>query len=444
MSQTWIQYLPTAIREKIEGSQNRQNIIFSTAWLFADNILKMAVGLLIGIWVTRYLGPERFGLLSYAVALVTLFSSVALLGLDGIVVRNIVKEPFRRNEILGSAFVLKLIGGVTAAVLALAAVIVLRPADKQTLFLVGITSLGLIFQAFGTIDLWFQSQVKSKYCVYARITSCLIISAVKIPLVIFHAPLAAFAWAASADVLLGSIGLILAYRYSSLRISEWRTTVPMASELFRASWPLMLTDVVIFAYMRIDKIIVGEISGDRELGIYAIAAMLAEAFYFIPMALATALFPAVVEARKIGDDFFHDRLQKYYNLMALLAYAVAIPMTFVAGWLVPYIYGEPFAKAGPMLIGLVWAGLFYNLTIVRGQYLTAMNWTRLHFVMDFIGCVANISLNFILIPRFGGMGAVIATIISYWLATHGLCFFYKPLLKTGIMMTRAIFYPKIW
>jgi O-antigen/teichoic acid export membrane protein len=196
--------------------------------------------------------------------------------------------------------------------------------------------------------------------------------------------------------------------------------------------------------MRIDKIILGEISGDRELGVYAIAAMLAEAFYFIPMAVATALFPAVIAARESGDDFFHERLQKYYNLMVLLGYAVAVPTTLLAGWLIPLMYGQPFAKAGPMLIGLVWAGLFYNLTIVRGQYLTAMNWTRLHFVMDFLGCVANISLNFILIPRYGGMGAVIATIISYWLATHGLCFFYKPLHKTGIMMTRAIFYPKIW
>ena len=444
MNETWLQYLPTTLRDKVADRRALHTIISSTAWLFADNILKMVVGLLVGIWVTRYLGPEKLGLLSYAIALVTLFSSIAMLGLDGIVVRNIVTTPDRRDEILGSAFALKLASGLTATVLVLAATMALRPADNQTLLLVAITAIGLILQPFSTIDLWFQSQVKSKFSVWVRITTCLLIAVAKIPLVIYHAPLTAFAWAGAADVLLGSIGLVLAYRHSALRITAWRCSMPMVRELFRDGVPLMLTDIVIYAYLRIDKIILGEISGDTELGIYAIAAMLAEAFYFIPMAIATALFPAVVAARESGEDIFHDRLQKYYNLMALLGYAVAVPVTLLACWLIPLMYGQAFAKAGPMLIGLTWAGLFYNLTIVRGQYLTAINWTRLHFVMDFLGCVANVSLNVILIPNFGGMGAVIATLISYWLTTHGLCFFYKPLRRSGMMMTRAMLYPKIW
>jgi O-antigen/teichoic acid export membrane protein len=130
--------------------------------------------------------------------------------------------------------------------------------------------------------------------------------------------------------------------------------------------------------------------------------------------------------------------------MALLGYCVALPVTFLAGWGVPLLFGASYGKAGTMLVGLVWAGIFINLTMARNYFLTAMNWTRLHFITDFMGCALNVSLNFYLIPRYGGMGAVIASCISYWFAVHGTCFIFKPLHRTGLMLTRALVYPKAW
>ncbi len=444
MNQTWTRFLPAAIRDKLDGSRSLQQIIGSTGWLFADNLLRMLLGFLVGVCVTRSLGPEQFGLFNYAIAVVTIFSPISLLGLDGIVVRNLVKDQTRRDEILGSAFVMMIVGGLLAVCLALTSVVILRPADHQALLLVGIISTSLIFQAFLSIDFWFQSQVQSKYCALARIFALLLISGVKLFLVVYHAPLIAFVWAGVAEAAIGSLGLVLAYRIHVSRIRYWRATLPMAGELIRDSWPLMLTDLVIFVYLRGDKLILGALSGNEELGVYSVAVMLAEAFNFLPRAFATTIFPSIVELKEGPENIFFNHLQRYYNLMAFLAYAVALPMTFLAGWLVPIIYGAPFARAGSMLTGLVWAGLFMNLSTALGHYLTAMNWTRLHFVVSLIGCVANISLNFLLIPRYGAMGAVAASIISYWLVAHALCFAYKPLHKTGIMMTRAILYPKIW
>jgi O-antigen/teichoic acid export membrane protein len=189
---------------------------------------------------------------------------------------------------------------------------------------------------------------------------------------------------------------------------------------------------------------IGEMSGNTELGIYSVAVLIAEVLYFIPMVINSSVFPSIVEAKGISDDFFYARLQKLYNLMAFLAYGVALPITFLAGWLIPFLFGTVYSKAGPMLIGLVWAGVFINFMITRSYYLTAMNWTRLHFIIDFLGCVLNVSLNFFLIPRYGGMGAVVASFITYWFVVHGLCFVFKPLHKTGTMMTKAMLYPKIW
>jgi O-antigen/teichoic acid export membrane protein len=444
MNQSWIRYLPAFCRERLEGRHSLQNVISNTGWLFTDNILRMGIGFLVGIWVTRYLGPERFGLLSYAIAFVTLFSSIAQLGLDGIVVRNLVRTPARRDEILGSAFVLKLTGGLTAAGLALGAIIIIRPGDPLVWLLIGITSLGQVFQSFGVIDFWFQSQVQSKYCVWARIAAYLISSAAKVILILLHAPLAAFLWAGVFDTILGAVGMAIAYRMNGARIRDWRAAIPIAQELLYDSWPLILTDVVIMIYLRVDKIMLGDMVSIKELGIYSVAAMLAEALSLIPRSLSSSLFPAVLQAQEVSDEYFHERLQQFYNIMALFAYLVALPVTFLAGWGVPFLFGAPFAAAGPMLVGLVWAGLFINLGLARSYYLTAMNWTRLHFITDFMGCVVNIALNFYLIPRYGGMGAVISACVAYWLVAHGTCMIFKPLRRTGAMLTRAMLYPKVW
>jgi O-antigen/teichoic acid export membrane protein len=254
----------------------------------------------------------------------------------------------------------------------------------------------------------------------------------------------AFAWAGLADIVLGSMGLVVAYRISGHHIKDWRATTTMAKSLLRDSWPLMFTDIVILIYMRVDKIMIGDLVGNTELGIYSVAALLAEALYFIPTAITSSVFPSIVEAKEISEEFFYNRLQQFYNLMALLAYVVALPVTFLAGWLVPALFGTAYAKAGIMLVGLVWAGIFINLAMARNYYLTTMNWTRLHFIADFLGCVLNVSLNFLLIPRYGGIGAVIASFVSYWFAVHGTCFIFKPLRRTGLMLTKAIVYPKAW
>ena len=70
MNQRWIRYLPTFIRDRLEGRAYLQNVVTNTGWQFADNILRMGVGLAVGIWVARYLGPAQLGLFSYAVAIV--------------------------------------------------------------------------------------------------------------------------------------------------------------------------------------------------------------------------------------------------------------------------------------------------------------------------------------------------------------------------------------
>ena len=444
MKADFLKYLPLFLMHRLEKSHGLRLIVSNTGWMIADKIVRMGVGLYVGIWIARYLGPEKFGSLSYAQAFVALFSSLSALGLDGIVVRNIVRNPGERDEIMGSAFLLRLMAGATAIVIVIGAIIFSRPDDPATCQLVAVISLGMIFQAFDTIDYLFQSQILSKYSIWPKNAAFLFASAIKLYFVVKGAPLIAFAWVGVVESVVGSCGLLITYRFSGNLLSSWSSSRLRMKSLLADSWPLIFSGIVIMIYMRIDQIMLGNMSGKKEVGIYAVAVGLAEAWYFVPGTIVTSVFPHIVKASAENNEIFNGRLQQLYNLMALLGFLVALPATFLAGWVVETLYGTAYAKAGPMLAVLVWAGIFVNLGIARSTFLTAMNWTRLHFITVAMGCFVNVVLNCLLIPRYGGMGAVIASCVAYWFAAHGVCFLYRPLFRTGIMMTKALLYPKVW
>ncbi|MFH1021396.1 MAG: flippase [Pseudomonadota bacterium] len=444
MNQSWVRFLPRPVRAQIEGRAYLQNVVANTGWQFADNIVRMGVGLAVGIWLARYLGPERYGLLSYALAFAALFSPLVSLGLEDIVVRNLVRDPAAKEETLGTSLVLKLSGGLLGFVAAIGTIFFLRPDDGLSQGLVAIIVAGTVFQGVNTIECWFNSQVQAKYVVFAKSAAFLLCSAIKIGLILTSAPVLAFAWVISLEIVAGSVGLFIVYISLGNRIQDWRFGLGRAISLLKDGWPLLFSGVFVMVYMRIDQVMLGQMVGSEEVGIYSVAVRLTDVWLFIPQMIFMSVFPAVVEARMTDETMLYDRLQKLYNLMALTAYAVAVPVTLFSNLLVGSLFGETYARAGLMLAVLIWANLFSSFEIARSSFLTSMNWTRIQLVTLILGGVLNIALNLLLIPRYGGMGAVVASLISYWFACHGSCFLFKPLFRTGIMLTKAMLYPKIW
>jgi O-antigen/teichoic acid export membrane protein len=419
-------------------SESRQKIFSNTGWLFVDRIIRMPISLVVGVLVTRYLGPEQFGQLNYAIAWVSIFSAVASLGLDSIAVREIVLEPQSKNRILGTILYLRLLGGIFTWLLVLASSQIFLARDPLTSWLVLILSAGVIFQSLDTIDLWFQSQVKSHYAIIGKTTSFILINLAKVVLIQKNAPLIAFAWAGLGEILLGAIGLLITYRISGDNIFKWVIDFSKVKKLLSDSYPLIFSGLLVMFYMRVDQIMISIMRGDKELGLYSAAVRLAEFFYFIPMAISSSTLPSIIEAKETSESLFYEKIQKLYVAMASIGYATAIPISIMSDWLVNKLYGIDFSGSGKMLTILVWAGIFVNLGIARSSFLIAMNWTKLHLFSVLLGAITNIILNFIFIPRFGGVGASVATLVSYWIATHLSCFTQKKLFKNGVIMTKSL------
>jgi len=430
--------LPPFIVEKIEGRIYLQKVLENIAWLFIEKIMRVAVGLFVSVWVARYLGPEQFGILGYALAIVAVLAIFASLGMDGIVVRDIVNDPDCARETLGSAFVMKLAGGVLTTVLGLSLMYLLRTDDTLTIYMVGVIALSTIFQAFSTIGLWFQSRVESKYAVYAQNFAFLTVSAIKVFLIISRAPLIAFAWMTPVEAVIVAVGLVYYFRVKGNYMRQWQVSFSKIKYLLSKSWPLILSGLTISIYMKIDQIMLGQMMGNHAVGIYTSAVRLAEFWYFIPAVMVSSLTPAILEARKIDQKLYYYRLQQLFNILAVMAYALAIPTTFISNWIIVALYGAEYSQAGLILAIYIWAAVFIFLGNVRGIWVVAEDLMKFSMVTSIIGLVINVALNFYLIPGYGPVGAAIATVISQMLISVGSSFFYSKTIFIGKMQMKAL------
>jgi O-antigen/teichoic acid export membrane protein len=431
-------------RQWLSDRPNLHRMGANAGWLFVDKALRLPVALIVSIALARYLGPDRQGVLAYAIAFAGLFSVVAGLGLDGITVRELLATPQERDRVLGTSFLLKLLGGAASLVITLIAIVAARPGDTAMIGFVAIIAAGTLFQAFDVADYYFQSQIQSKYTVFATAPVFFALSALKIVLVVVNAPLVAFVWASFADIALASLSVAIMFRSRIAPFSQWRFIAARAKTMLSDSWPLALSAAVGMLYLRIDQVMLGQMLGDEEVGVYMVAVRIAEILMMSAMVIYSSTLPSILEARHISDELFYERVQKLYNLMALMGYAVAIPVTIFSHWIITGLFGESYARAAPMLVVLTWASVITNLGIARSAFITAMNWTRLHFASAVFAALANVLLNLWLIPLYGGVGAAFASLAAYWIGAHGVCFVFKPLHKTGWMMTKALVWPKIW
>jgi O-antigen/teichoic acid export membrane protein len=402
--------LITIDRLKKSLTPTLRKIIGNTGWLFADRIIRMGVGIFVWVWIARYLGPKSYGMLSYAIAFVGLISPIATLGLDNIVIREIVKKRYNENDILGTSFVMRILGGVITFLVSLFIIFIIKNNSTSIYWLVGILSAATLFQAFDVIDLWFQSQVRSKYTVIAKSSAFFILTIVRVILINVHAGVNAFAWAIFVETILGEIGLIAFFLFKGKTLARWKINLPLIKDFLVECLPLLLSNAAILLYMKIDVILLGQMTGEKSVGIYSAATKVSEAFYFIATTVATSVFPVIIE----NSDIYFDRLKRLFRLTAILGYAIVIPLSVLSGFIIK-IFGTQYLSAGPMLAVHAWATIFVFLGVAQGSWYIKEGKKGIYMQLyrTLAGAVINIILNIILIPKYEGLGAAIATVIAY-------------------------------
>ncbi|MDW8325827.1 MAG: flippase [Anaerolineales bacterium] len=425
MKLSWLRVLPPSLQARLEGRLLLQRLITNTGFLIIDRVIRLSFGLAVGIWLARYLGPEQFGLYNYALAYVSLFGAIASLGLDSIVVRDLVREPAVSAEALGTAFVLKLAASSATVWVMSFALFLLQPTDGALHSIVLIFGFALVLQAFDTIDFWFQAQIKSGSVVIVRNAAFVLMVMVKIGLIYWQAPLEAFVWAYTAEVALSAVGLLIVYQLHRQPLSAWRFRFARAKQMIRDAWPLALSGVAVMIYMRIDQIMLGRWLGNEAVGQYAAATRLVEVWYFIPTTIYSSVLPAIVAGKALGEAEYRKRLQRLFDLMAILAIAITVPTFALAGPLMQLLYGNDYSPSGPILAVLSLSLIFIFFGLAQSTWEVAEGYTQFGLWKRLAGAIVNILLNLWLLPLYGGLGAAIATVFSYAVAASLANVFYR-------------------
>jgi len=383
----------------------------NTSWLLGERIFRMGVLFFVGIYVARYLGPERYGLLSYANSFVGIFTAIALLGLDGIVVRELVKSPANRDKLLGTSFLLKVVGTLIMWLVILVALLFTNN-DILTKTLIAIISFSIIFQAFNVIEFNFEAEVKSKYVVRVQLLQLLASSFTKIILVIKELPLIWFASVFCLDAIILALGLLYTYSKNIESIYYWKWDPKYAKTLLLESWPLMFSYMSYLIYAKIDRVMIKEMLDEYSVGIYSAAYVLYEAPLFIALMVAKSIYPLLVQ-------YYNDNKNKLFNYyiiissyMTLLSYIIVLFFYIFHEELIKLTFGDNFEDSSRILVLLSFGLIPMFNAFLRSNYITISGNQKIILYTSLFSSIFNVILNYFLIKEFGVQGAVYSTVLT--------------------------------
>ena len=425
------------IYNKIREREGLQKVLKNTLWLFYDRFFRMGFSLIVGALLARYLAPSLYGVFNYAFSFVALFAVLGSLGLDNILIREMVKSPDKENIFLGTAFLLKLAGGFLIVIFSVGVIVLTKPNDPLSQALVLIVAAGYVLQSVNVIDLYFQSRIKSKYTVISSNAAFIVSSAAKLTCIFFKASLIVFAWLYIAEIVISAFGLLIFYHRLGRKIKLWQFDQKVAVNLLRDSWPLILSGAAIMIYMRIDQVMVGNMLGNVALGLYSSAVKIAEVWYFIPMAIVSSTFPSILEAKKREDRAYTGRMQLQYHILFLSSFLICLVLSLFSKNIIFMLYGAEYIGASSVLSIYVWAGVAVSLGVASNQYLISENFTKVSLLRTIIGCIANVILNLVLIPRYGIEGSAWATFISYFISVFSILMF-KETKAHGVLLLKSL------
>jgi len=377
-----------------------------------EKVILTGLTFVIGVFVVRYLGPQKFGQYSYVQSFIGIFMPIATLGLDNIVIRELVKKKEQKDEILGSTFLLKLTGSGLLVILSIVASLFINADNLTTTLFVLILAIGQLFKSFDAIDYWFRSQVESQYSALARLLAVLIVSTLQILLVVLQGPLLGLIIISSLHFVLDAVFYLYFYQRKVGSILTWTYKKQIAKELLSSSWPIILAGFATAIYMKVDQLIINSALGEAELGYYSSAVKISQAVYFIPTIISTAIYPAIINAKKKNEELYKKRLKILYTLFLWGSIMISLVVSLLSKPIIYLTFGDDFSLAAKPLSVHIWAFVFVCLGVVSAKELLTEDKLSFLLIRTIIGAATSVLANILLIPHLGIVGAAGSAVIA--------------------------------
>jgi O-antigen/teichoic acid export membrane protein len=418
----------------------RYNLVrytFNTGWMFAEKVLLMVVAFFVGIYVARYLGPEKYGLLNYAISFVAIFKVMAGLGLDNVLIKRLTNNKDNKTQILGTVFSIKTLASIFCFFIILIITIFSDEAPDNKVIII-IIATGMLIENPFIIRLYFVSIVKAKYNTLTNSVATIIVSISRIVFILLHKDLTWFAFSYLLESILIAPGLLYLYHKKNQDLFKWKFNYPLSIEIMKDSWPLLLSGLSVMLYMRIDQIMIRYMLDEKAVGIYTAAVKISEIFYFIPAIIADSVFPAIIKAKNHNINLYNKGNQQLLNLVTLVSFMITLPIFIFSNQIITNLYGIDYTGASNVLKVHVLSFIFVGWGLVSGKWLITENLYKNNFYRTIAGAIVNIVANLFLIKMFNIIGAAIATLISYMVAGFLFDIFKKETMPSFKMKLKSL------
>ena len=385
--------------------------VANAKWMIGEQMVQMMISVIIGVITARYLGPSNYGVINYVAAYVAFFTSFCTLGLEGVIIKEMVGNRDEEGTILGTGLFMRLISSFCSIVAIMLILYIADDGDTLILKVGFLQSLVLLFRAFELIDFWFQSYLKSKSVAIVKSISYFLVAIYKTFILVTGKSVQWFAFSTSLDFLL--IAIMLVWIYKKHDGPKLKVSKEIALNLIKQSAPFILSGVIITIYQQMDKIMLRQMLSEVHVGWYSAATTVCNYWVLIPTAIINAVRPSIMERKHAKDEeAYLKRLKQLYALLLWVGFFVSLVVSLLSHFIINLLYGNEYEPAAGALALAIWYTTFSTIGIARGIWLVCENKNKYILGCVFWGAVINGVLNYILIPVIGINGAAVATLVT--------------------------------
>jgi len=384
--------------------------------LFFERVIRIIITTIIMFLLARYLSTDLLGLLSFAIAFSSIISVIAIMGTDGATVHELITKKKPKNEVLGSAFWIRIIFGITIIFLSNLGLLIFK-GDYFLSAIVFIISLGIIFQAFEVIDLYFQSTLQFKKIINARVISLFFSTLIKVFFLYYKFGIIYIASSFMFDSLILAFFLIIVFNKETSKINSWEYKKNTAFYLIKNGSYLFISSVCVVMIMQMDKILIGFFNTSYDLGIYSAATQFAGVWNIIPIVMGVVLVPDCAKLYKFNKANYDDFILKIFRYLTFLGIGICCILIIFGKKIIIVTIGGRYSESADIIYIYIFTIIFIFHVSMRTRLLIIENSIANIAYISILTFITSVILNILLINLIGIKGAAYATVISWGLST---------------------------
>lgn len=385
--------------------------------LISEKVIVLGMAFLTSVLLARVAGPEIFGQFSYITSFVALFMPLCVMGLNNIATKYFVKYPKHSHHYFLTALTIRAFGALGCIVIGTFSAYIIGVSQEQLLY-ISILLFLQSFTLFYLVEFYFLAQKQVVYTLTIRLFVIVLMNSLKIVVILNGANLL------NLIIIHGLETTIIGLSYLVIYYKKKTTNPPQKSInknsllgfFGKGKW-LLLSGISAAIYLKIDQVMIANIVGSEEVAYYAAAAKLSEFWYVFPVLIANVFHTKLVSLKKQDKEYYQNFTLKLLSFMVFAALSVSVIMFVIASPLITFIYGESYQSSASILSIHIFASIFIFQRAIFSKWLIIEGNYKFSLISHSAGAISNITLNLLLIPNYGGIGAAWATLISYIVAS---------------------------